>query len=250
MALHIIGIGLWDEKDITVKGLELVRSATVVYLESYTSLLSVPISTLEAFYQKKVIPADRFFVENHGDEIVEQARASDVAFLVIGDPFGATTHMDLVLRARQQAVKVNIINNASILTAIGIVGLSLYKFGRTVSIPFSDAQPPDTPYLALAENRKAGLHTLLLLDIQADKKRFMTVSEAAQYLLAAEARLGHGVATDKTMVVACARIGGDAAIRYIPLGKVPSFDLGGPLHCMIVPGDLHFLEEDALKGWV
>ena len=34
------------------------------------------------------------------DEILSGADAEDVALLVVGDPFGATTHTDLVLRAK------------------------------------------------------------------------------------------------------------------------------------------------------
>ena len=39
--LYLIGLGLGDGKDITVKGLEIVKSAKQVFLESYTSVLSV-----------------------------------------------------------------------------------------------------------------------------------------------------------------------------------------------------------------
>ena len=39
--LYLIGLGLADEKDITVKGLEIVRKAERVYLEAYTSILLV-----------------------------------------------------------------------------------------------------------------------------------------------------------------------------------------------------------------
>ena len=39
--LYLIGLGLGDAKDITVKGLEIVKSAKQVFLESYTSILSV-----------------------------------------------------------------------------------------------------------------------------------------------------------------------------------------------------------------
>ena len=39
MTLYFIGIGLCDEKDISVKGLEIVKKADVVYLENYTSVL-------------------------------------------------------------------------------------------------------------------------------------------------------------------------------------------------------------------
>ena len=39
--LYVIGLGLGDAKDISVKGLEIVKAAERVYLESYTSILSV-----------------------------------------------------------------------------------------------------------------------------------------------------------------------------------------------------------------
>ncbi len=39
--LYLIGLGLADEKDITVKGLEIVHKAERVYLEAYTSILLV-----------------------------------------------------------------------------------------------------------------------------------------------------------------------------------------------------------------
>jgi diphthine synthase len=39
--LYLIGLGLADETDITVKGLSMVKRATRVYLEAYTSILLV-----------------------------------------------------------------------------------------------------------------------------------------------------------------------------------------------------------------
>lgn len=39
--LYFIGLGLADEKDITVKGLEIVQKAQRVYLEAYTAVLLV-----------------------------------------------------------------------------------------------------------------------------------------------------------------------------------------------------------------
>lgn len=37
--LYLIGLGLGDPKDITVKGLEILKTCNYVYLESYTSIL-------------------------------------------------------------------------------------------------------------------------------------------------------------------------------------------------------------------
>ena len=58
------------------------------------------------------------------------------AQLVVGDPFGATTHTDLVTRCKAKGVKVDAVHNASIMNAVGCCGLQLYNFGRTVSIVF------------------------------------------------------------------------------------------------------------------
>lgn len=87
--LYVIGLGLGSEKDITVRGLEAVKSCSRVYLESYTSvLLSTPTKDLEAFYGKEVIVADRELVESGSDEILAGATEINVAFLVVGDPYG------------------------------------------------------------------------------------------------------------------------------------------------------------------
>ena len=69
-------------------------------------------------------------------KVIEEARAENVAFLVIGDPFGATTHTDLYLRALKLGVQVEVVHNASIMNACGACGLQLYRFGETVSIVF------------------------------------------------------------------------------------------------------------------
>ena len=77
--------------------------------------------------------------------MLKKAVENDVAFLVVGDVFSATTHVDLALRARKADVKVHLIHNASILTAVGDTGLSLYKFGKTASIPFEN-KDVEAPY--------------------------------------------------------------------------------------------------------
>lgn len=44
--LQLVGLGLADETDITVKGLELIKKAERVYLEAYTSILLVDATKL------------------------------------------------------------------------------------------------------------------------------------------------------------------------------------------------------------
>lgn len=123
--LYLIGLGLGDAKDITVKGLEVVRRCSRVYLEGYTSVLTVGKEALEEFYERKLIVADREAVEQEADNILKDADISDVAFLVVGDPFGATTHSDLVLRAAKLGIPYRVIHNASIMNAVGCCGLQI-----------------------------------------------------------------------------------------------------------------------------
>lgn len=44
--LYLVGLGLADETDISVKGLEIVKQSDRVYLEAYTSILLVDKSKL------------------------------------------------------------------------------------------------------------------------------------------------------------------------------------------------------------
>nr|XP_038958010.1 diphthine methyl ester synthase isoform X2 [Rattus norvegicus] len=165
--LYLIGLGLGDAKDITVKGLEVVRRCSRVYLEAYTSVLTVGKEALEEFYGRKLILADREEVEQEADNIFKDADVSDVAFLVVGDPFGATTHSDLILRATKLGIPYQVIHNASIMNAVGCCGLQLYRFGETVSIVFwTDTWRPESFFDKVKKNRENGMHTLCLLDIK------------------------------------------------------------------------------------
>ncbi|KAI3658511.1 hypothetical protein MP638_004822 [Amoeboaphelidium occidentale] len=294
--LYIVGLGLSDEKgisltdllfitfvDITVKGLEAIQSCDHVYLESYTSHLinlhhtpstedTTSLSKLEAFYGKKIAVADREFVEMKCDDMLEQAKTQNVAFLVVGDPFGATTHTDLELRALELGVKVTVIHNASVMNAVGACGLQLYNFGQTVSIVFfPDNEDPATRsesyYDKIKKNISVGLHTLCLLDIRVkepdlkkliatgkmtyEPPRYMTVNQALYQLYEIEKSRNEGVLTENTLVVGIARLGShDQQIVSGPLKQVmDNVDFGAPLHCLVIPAEseLHCLELESLK---
>ncbi|XP_076268372.1 diphthine methyl ester synthase isoform X1 [Rhynchophorus ferrugineus] len=267
---YIVGLGLGDCKDITVKGLEIVKKCERVYLEAYTSILTCGTEALEEFYGRKLIVADRDLVEQGADEILDGAKDTDIALLVVGDPFGATTHTDLVLRAEEKGIKFQVIHNASILNAIGCCGLQLYSFGETVSIPYwMDGWQPNSFYDKIANNFKNKMHTLCLLDIKVKEPtlesltkrkkefmppRFMSVSEAAQQLLLIiENRRKETCSsldiTEDNLAVGLAHVGSDnQQIVACSLSKMKEVDLGGPLHSLIIPGPvLHPLEEEYLQ---
>jgi len=251
MTLYFIGLGLCDEKDITVKGLEAVRKCDYVYLENYTSVLQCPVETLEILYHKKIILANREMVERRAYEILEDAKDKNVAFLVVGDILSATTHTDLLLRAKEKHIECEFIHNVSIINAVGIVGLELYKYGKITSIPFTtESFMPETPYDVIKMNRKEGLHALVLLDLRPDEQRYMTVNQAINYLLHIEYNRKENVFTEDTVCIGCARIG--CKDFKIKIGKAKDLlheDFGKPLHCLIIPGAMHFVEEEAIKQW-
>jgi len=249
MTLNFIGIGLNDEKDISIKGLELIRKSDSVYLESYTSKLNCNISYLEKLYDKKIILADRKLVEIEAEStILKEAKTQEVSFLIVGDVFSATTHLDLYLRAKKLGIKTKIVQNASIFTAIGITGLQLYKFGKTVSIPFLNDNI-ETPYDALKINQQNNLHTLLLLDLKEISPDSLSVNDAIRYLLKVELKRGEKVFTDNTLCVGCAKLGSlDQLIKAGKAKDLLKHDFKNGMHCLIVPAkNLHFMEEEALK---
>jgi len=239
--LYIIGIGLNDEKDITIKGLETVKKCDIIYLENYTSkLINCTINNLEKFYNKKIIPADRELVENT-KEIINNAKTKDIAILIIGDPFGATTHINLVSEAKKENIKVKVIHNASILNAIGEIGLELYKYGHVTSIPF-DNKNIKTPVEIFNKNYKNDLHTLFLLDLDPKNNRYMTIKEAADYLL-------KNKINENLIAIGCAAIGSEnPEIKTGKLKELKNHKFRKFPQCLIIPAKkLHFVEEEKLK---
>src|SRR3989338_1625811 len=247
MPLYFIGLGLNNEKDITINGLEAIKKCDVVYLDNYTSILNCTKEQLEKFYNKKIILAGRNLVEADNNEIIENAKAKNVAFLVAGDPLIATTHIDLLLRARKEGIKCSIIHNSSIVSAVGITGLQAYKFGKTTSIPLEN-ENVEAPYDVLRDNLSLGLHTLFLLDLNLDEEKFLKINDAIRYLLKAELKRNEKVFSEKTLCVGCARIGSENKVVKAGTAKdLLKHNFGKQVHCLIVPGKLHFMEEEALK---
>ncbi|KAF6251057.1 tetrapyrrole methylase [Scenedesmus sp. NREL 46B-D3] len=264
MVLYLIGLGLYDEQDVTLRGLNAIKQCERVYLEAYTSILLCDKAKLEALYGKPVTVADREMVENEADTILEGAESIDVAFLVVGDPFGATTHTDLQLRARERGIPVRVIHNASVMNAVGACGLQLYRFGEAISIVFfTDSWRPDSFYDRIASNRRLGLHTLCLLDIKVkepnlealargktvyEPPRYMSINTALEQLLEVEQARKEGAYSEETLVVGMSRLGApDQQIAAGGMGQLLQHDFGPPLHCLVIAGDVHVIEEEILQ---
>lgn len=249
--LTFVGLGLNKESDISLKGLKKAKDADVVFAEFYTSLMpELSLQRLEELVGKRVHPVSRQNLEEEeGKKILGEAEKGRVVLLVPGDPMIATTHVDLRIRAQKMGIRTTVVHGASIVSAvIGLSGLQNYKFGRSVTIPFTDTSPAsETPYKVIAENKKTGLHTLCFLDIRVEEKKYMTVKDALLTLFAVEKRKRQGVVKAKTIAIGIARAGSEnPTVKADFAGELLNFDFGKPPHSLVFPGRLHFMEAEAL----
>ncbi len=248
--ITFIGLGLYDEKDITIKGLEEIKKCDEVYAEFYTAkLMGTDIKKIEKQIGKKIKNLSRAETED-GKIILDVAKVKKIAFLTGGDPMTATTHVDLRLRAEKLDIKTKVIHGNSIVSAVpGLLGLQNYKFGRITTLVYPEKNYfPTSPYKVISENKKMGLHSLILLDIQAENDKFMTANEGLKLLLDMEEKHKEKLFLKDSIVCVVARAGSKDPVTiagsFIDLIKK---DFGPPLHTLVIPGNLHFMEIEALQ---
>jgi diphthine synthase len=248
--LTFIGLGLYDETDISLKGLQEIKQCDKVFAEFYTTKLGqFDQKAFEKLVGKKIEVLSREETEK-GNKIIDAATQNYVVFLTGGDPMIATTHVDLRIRAIKQGITTKIIHSSSISTAVpGILGLQNYKFGRTTTLAFSEKEYfPTSPYTVIYNNNKMGLHTLVLLDIQVEKNRYMTANEGLELLLRMEDKLRKHLLVDETIACVVARAGApDSVVAANTINILRRKDFGPPLHTLVIPGNLHFMEVEALE---
>lgn len=253
MAIYFIGLGLYDEKDITLKGLEMARKCDLVFAEFYTSLLAgTTLDKIEGLIGKPIRRLSREEVELQFERIVlSEAKGKDVAFLTAGDPMVATTHSDLRIRAKELGIESYVIHAPSIYSAIAMTGLQIYKFGKSATVAYPEKNWfPTSHYDVIKENKERGLHTMLFLDIKAEQNRYMTANEAMEILLQVEEMKKQGIFTPETLVVVLARAG--SLTPTLKAGYVKDMlkeDFGRQPHVMVVPGKLHIVEAEYLVAF-
>jgi len=244
--LYIVGLGLFDAGDLSLRGVDAAKKCGRVYVEFYTNCFNGSLGELEGVLGRSVGVLDRRALEEHPEENVLKG-GDDVCLLVPGDPLVATTHSDLILRAGKLGIDVKVVHSSSVYSAIGETGLQLYKFGKTTTIAYKEGSYfPTSPYDVIDENKCRGLHTLCLLDVKADVKRYMTVNEGLELLLEMEKQKKKRVITEDTVCVGVARLGGDTIIKAGALRNLLKHDFGKPPHVLVIPGKLHFVEEEML----
>lgn len=252
--LTFVGLGLYDERSVTVEGRDALDTADRVFAETYTSrLVGSDLEELADHYDLDIEERDRAGVERDPEPILDAAAESNVVFCTPGDPMIATTHTDLRLRAAERGIETKVVHGVTADAAIAsVTGLQNYRFGRAVTLPFSYAHGgdgvPDSVIEGIEANRERGLHTLVFLDIKAagsspvgpDGDEFMTADHAARLL----ADDWNG----ETLGVAVGRAGSpEPTVRGGRLSALAEESFGPPLHALVIPGTLHAIEGDALE---
>jgi len=250
--LTFVGLGLYDERSITVEGRDALRAADRAFAEFYTSrLVGTSVDALEAHHGVDIEVRDRAGVERDPGPILDAAADGDAVFLTAGDAMISTTHVDLRLRAIDRGIDTRVVHGVTAQSAAsGLTGLQNYRFGKAVTLPFPRAHGgtgvPVSVVDSVEANRERGLHTLVYLDIKVDDgrgpdagERFMTADVAAD-LLATE--------WPDRLAVAVARAGSpDPLVVADRLAALADRDFGDPLHLLVVPGEVHHVEADALR---
>ncbi|CAL6013778.1 Diphthine_synthase [Hexamita inflata] len=292
MPLYLIGLGLTPDS-ISLKAINIIKNCSKVFLDAYTSILvsyeEMTKLMTEVLNRNDLIQADRTLVERDAGQILNPAKDSDVAFLVVGDALCATTHSDLYLRAVQEGIQVKVLHNASIINAVAGTGLEIYKFGRTISVPFFEEKWKPVSFITKTiENFQMGMHSLLLMDIKTKEldwklymrgieryqnPRYMSCAVCCQQFvdvlntendedLSVETKQDFeeirihaakaGFSVD-SKCVACMRVGtDDQKFIYCSIGEMAKLaeHMGAPLHSLVVLGNIvSDMEQEMLNLW-
>ncbi len=247
--LIFVGLGLSGAGDLTIRARAALTRCDTIFAEFYTSrLLDSSLEELKSALGKEINVLSREGVEE-SDEIVDRAEHEKVAMITPGDPMAATTHVEIRIRAEERGIPTSLFHGISIFSACAsALGLQPYKFGRTVTLPFPEpGYLPTSPYENVLENFERGLHTMVLLDIKGPEQRFMTCAQGVKWLMRAEEKMGEGLMTDSRLLCATARVGSpNQLLRAGYPDDIIGLDMGAPLHTLVLPGQLHFMEARAL----
>ena len=246
--LWFVGLGISGFKSIPIEALDVLSKADIVYLEQFTSPIGKSdLDKIKDATKGEFKLAKRWLVED-GSEILKNAKKKKVVLLAYGDPYIATTHIELRERAIKEKIKTISIHASSSLTSmIGECGLHFYKVGRIATI-MSEMKSLTTPYYVIYKNIIEGNHTVLLLEYNQDKDFFLDPKDALKGLLETEKGQIRNVISKDTYGIVASRIGfKDQSIVSGKISSLKKKDFGKPPHTVIIPGRLHFTESDALK---
>jgi diphthine synthase len=246
----LIGIGL-NPGQVTQEALDAMKQCKKVFIESYTSKYAQgSISELESLCKKKFFALDRKGVEEGFSLLLKDAKKNneDIALLVFGNALNATTHIQLLLDAKEMGIKCKVIPGISVFDFLGETGLDAYKFGRVCTVVKPKQNfAPEGFFDVIEKNFSMGLHTLCLLDIDSNENYFMSVSEAVKILSGIEAKRKTKI-LNSTILIGLYALGSKE--QKFKKGSLKEFSLssfGGFPQSLIVCGKLNEKEKEAIE---
>ena len=246
--LTFVGLGLYDERSVTVRGRDAVRAADRVFAEFYTSrLMGTTVEALETYHDTAIEIRDRAGVERDPGPILDAGADGDAVFLTAGDTMVSTTHVDLRLRAEERGIDTRVVHGTTAeAAAAALTGLQNYRFGKATTVPFPYREGdtlPGSVVDTVRANRERDLHTLCYLDIKSERddpdERYMSADTAAVLLADAWS-------ADPLAVAVCRAGSPDPLVAADRLGALRDRAFGDPLHLLVVPATLHHVESEAL----
>ena len=249
--MWIVGAGLSSEY-ITFRALKAIMRADRIYIDTYTSIApGIDEALIERLNpEAEVLRATRSMLEEESWRLVRAAAEMNIVVLVPGDPHYATTHIALLVEAREKGVEAHLIPGvAGPQAAIDAAGLQVYRFGKIVTLVYpEEGFKPYSTYDVIIDNRRRGLHSLVLLDLRLDEGKAMTIPEAVTLLLDMEKEHG-GSELENALFIGVARAGlTDQKCVAGPPGHVSAADYPPPPHSLIITApNLHPMEEEAIS---
>jgi len=247
--LYFVGLGLANVKDVSVRGLEYIKSSEIVFLESYTNLFESSIEEIKKFIQKDLIVLKRKDIEENYERILELAKEKNVCILTYGEPFFATTHIFLRNEALKRGIRVKIAHSSSIFSSIFSIGISSYKVGKVITIPLKSkiSDLPKSLYDAIKINKENNLHTVCLLDIDVENNEFLEVSNALKFLLELENNFRENVLSENDFVAIVSRLGyEDEKVYFDSIKNLMSKKISLPA-VIILLSKLSSIEKESLE---
>lgn len=249
--LWFIGLGITGLDGISANALKILKNANIVFFENFTSPITKnELCKIKKFVTGKFVIASRWMVED-GKTILSDARKKNVVLLSYGDPYVATTHVELRVRAETEKIKTRTIHGVSAITSlIGECGLHHYKIGKPITV-MRETASLNTIYYTIYDNMLRSSHSILILEYNSDANFFLEPKDALSNLLVIEDEQKRNIICDSTFAIVASRIG--SRNQNITAGKILSLvkaDFGKPPHTIIIPGSLHFTEHDAIKTFV
>jgi len=200
---YLVGIGL-KPLHLSLEAKQAIENCNRVFLDTYTSAYAQgSIAELKEIVKKEIIPLDRVGIEDGFGIILKNAKngGEDVALLIFGNALSATTHVQLLLDAKRIGVPFKVVAGISVYDFLASTGLDQYRFGRTCTIVApKENYAPESFYDVIEKNFSLGMHSLCLLDIEAENGKMMPVAEAIAILLRIEKKNGKSILEKATLI--------------------------------------------------